>query len=138
LCFQFAAQGHPHFSAQPGRAFLGRLFRHNPSDTYDTSPSSSFDWARNLLKWRGRTDEGIKLHGRSQAVVEVPCAPGQRVCSFSFIVLLHLNFTEKCLRKGTAEASQIALKEYYPGQFTAFQAQDRRDSDPAMFATTGS
>jgi len=74
----FAAQGHPHFPAQPGRAFLGRLFRHNPSDTYDTSPSSSFDWARNLLKWRGRTDEGIKLHGRSQAVVEVPCAPGQR------------------------------------------------------------
>jgi hypothetical protein len=35
-------------------------------------------WARNLLKPRRPSSEGTELQGRSPAVVEVPCAPGQR------------------------------------------------------------
>ncbi|KAG1836446.1 hypothetical protein DFJ58DRAFT_749784 [Suillus subalutaceus] len=68
----------PNSSAPPGGTFLGRLFHRSPSDTHDTSPSSPPDWARNLLKWRGRSGEGIELQRDNPAAVDVPYAKGKR------------------------------------------------------------
>ncbi|KAG2343491.1 hypothetical protein BDR05DRAFT_1000102 [Suillus weaverae] len=62
----------------PGSTFISRLFHRSPSDPHDTSPSSPLDWARNLLKRRGQSDEGTELQGDSSAVVEVPYAKGKR------------------------------------------------------------
>ncbi|KAG2753942.1 hypothetical protein P692DRAFT_20870069 [Suillus brevipes Sb2] len=57
---------------------LIRLFHRSPSTAHDISPSSPLDWARNLSKWRVRSDEGTELQGPSPAVVEVPYAKGKR------------------------------------------------------------
>ncbi|KAG2344619.1 WD40 repeat-like protein [Suillus weaverae] len=70
-----SARSRPH---QPGSMFLGRLFHRSPSDTHDISPSSPLDWARNLLKQRGQSDEGTEFRGGSPAVVDVPYAKGKR------------------------------------------------------------
>ncbi|KAG2047257.1 WD40 repeat-like protein [Suillus hirtellus] len=66
-------------SEPPGSTFLGRLFHRNRSSSsaHATSPSSPLDWARNILKQRGRSGEGTELQGRSPAV-EVPYAKGKR------------------------------------------------------------
>ncbi|KAG2347066.1 hypothetical protein BDR05DRAFT_710309 [Suillus weaverae] len=70
-----SARSRPH---PPGSTFLSRLFHRSPSSAHDISPSSPLDWARNLLKRRGRSGEGIELQGRSPAVVDVPYAKGKR------------------------------------------------------------
>jgi hypothetical protein len=76
-----SARIHPHSSSIPqGSTLLSYLFHRNcnSSSAHDASPSSPLDWVRNLLKWHRRGDEDIELYRHSPAVVEVPCAPGQR------------------------------------------------------------
>jgi hypothetical protein len=81
-CSQFSAQIHTRSSALSSSTLLERFSHRSLSNTHDTSPSSSLDWARNFSTRRGQSSEGTELQGRGPAVVEVPCAPGQRVCSF--------------------------------------------------------
>ncbi|KIK41171.1 hypothetical protein CY34DRAFT_224742 [Suillus luteus UH-Slu-Lm8-n1] len=61
----------------PDSTFLSRLFHRSPSTAHDTSSSSPLDWARNLSKWRVRSDEGTELQGHSPAVVDVPFTRGK-------------------------------------------------------------
>jgi hypothetical protein len=82
-CSQLSAQSRPHSSALSGSTLLERLFRRSPSNTHDTSPSSSLDWAHNLLTWRGQSGKVTELGGCTPAVMEVPYAKGKRVSSFS-------------------------------------------------------
>ncbi|KAG1853800.1 hypothetical protein C8R48DRAFT_324900 [Suillus tomentosus] len=82
-----------HYSSErPGSTFLGRLFHRNrsPSGAHATSPSSPLDWARRLVKQRGRSGEVTELQGRSPAI-EVPYAKGKRVCSLSLSLSLSLS-----------------------------------------------
>jgi hypothetical protein len=69
----------PAHSSAPQETTLLRRFSHrSPCSAQDTSPSSPFDWARNLLKPRTQSGEGIKLQGCSPVVARVPYAKGKR------------------------------------------------------------
>ncbi|KAG2739291.1 hypothetical protein P692DRAFT_20756070, partial [Suillus brevipes Sb2] len=74
----FSAQIHTRSSALLSSTLLERFSHRSLSNTHDTSPSSSLDWARNFSTRRGQSSESTELQGRGPAVVEVPCAPGQR------------------------------------------------------------
>ncbi|KAG1791066.1 uncharacterized protein HD556DRAFT_1528613 [Suillus plorans] len=75
-----SARNYPYSSASPGTTRLSCLFHRNrnPSSAHATSPSSPFDWARNILKRRRQRGEGIAFQGSGPAVVEVPYAKGKR------------------------------------------------------------
>ncbi|KAG1839338.1 hypothetical protein DFJ58DRAFT_109209 [Suillus subalutaceus] len=124
----FSSRSRPHSSAHPGGTFLTRLFHRSPSDTHDTSLSSPLDWARNLLRPRGQSDEGTELQGRSPTVVEVPYAQGKRrnACAREKRKKLLLP-----LKNSTASSSQPPKPNTTQQSGTATQTQPSLQPQPA-------